>query len=118
MWVTTPNPIILEIKSKFNYGDHGERELIKLFERIGIDDIFLEVKVFQTQESILDDIEHQEIDIKGSFNSVTNLRNNIIHQDASPNIGIDSVEQYKEHLKLFAKNLIDFLEITITQFNC
>jgi len=68
------------------------------------------------QENILDDLDLQEIDIKGTFNSVINLRNQIIHADASPSIGIDSVEEYKEHLKLFAEELINFLEKKTDEF--
>lgn len=117
LWATTDIPITLNIQTKFNYGEHGEKELIRLFETIGIDDIFSEVTVFKQQESLLDQIEEQEINIKESFNSVTNLRNNIIHQDASPSIGIESVEQYKEDLQLFAENLIVFLERKINEFD-
>ena len=114
IWSTADTAVALRIKCKFNYGKHGGNQLKKIFAIIGIEDIFSEVKVLQRQESLLEDVE-EEIDIKGSFNSVTGLRNNIIHQDASPNIGIESVEQYTEHLKLFAEELIDYLEEKINE---
>ncbi len=117
IWSETNKPVALKITCKFNYGSHGEKQLKKLFTTIGIDDIFSEVKVLQKQETLLANEEEEEIDIKESFNSVTGLRNNIIHQDASPSIGIESVEQYKEHLKLFAEELICYLERKINAFN-
>lgn len=116
IWGMESHPVSLDIKSKFNYGKHGENDLINLFKKIGIENIFLDVKVLSNQENILDDLDLQEIDIKGTFNSVINLRNQIIHADASPSIGIDSVEEYKEHLKLFAEELINFLEKKTDEF--
>jgi hypothetical protein len=117
LWGSTNDPVQIIIDCKFNYGKHGERDVKKLFEIIGIDDIFVKIKVLQIQESLIEDTDQKEIDIKGSFNSVTSLRNNILHQDASPTITVEDVEMYKEHLKLFAKNLTDFLNKKVQQLS-
>jgi hypothetical protein len=109
IWGTHDEVVSLNIEAKFNYGRHGEKELNKLFKKIGFDNIFSEVTILEEQESLLED-DLQEVDIKNIFNSVNNLRNNILHQDASPSIGLDSVEKYRKNLEDFAKELSIFLE--------
>jgi len=97
----------MKVDNKFNYGKHGANELIKLFNNIGIKDIFKTIKIKSSEENIFDDaIEH---DFKGTFNNITNQRNFITHQDKSPNITHKEIQQHKEYLEQFADKLCEYL---------
>ena len=109
LWNSEQKFNTLSIECKFSYGKHGEKELEKLFASIGIEKLFEEVKVYETQETLLEDNENVEIDIKGIFNSVTNIRNNILHQDDTPNLTIDSIKRYRSILQDFAQTLASTL---------
>jgi hypothetical protein len=95
----------LQLSNKFNYGKHGESELIKLFKNIGIDNIFNDVIIYNEEEEYLDG--RNQIDIKGKFNQLTNLRHNIIHQDASPSLTHVQIEQLKQIIYKFAYKIYD-----------
>jgi len=97
------------IKSKFNYGKHGEKDLIKLFKNIGIQNIFDEVKIFETENSMLGYTKKQ-LDFKGKFNSLIYIRNNIVHQDDTPNLTHIDVIEYKKFIIKFVNELIVVLE--------
>lgn len=98
----------MKVSNKFNYGKHGANELIKLFNNIGIEDIFKEIKITSLEESILEDnIEH---DFKGTFNNVINKRNFVTHQDANPNLTHQETEAYKQYFEVFAEKLCEYLQ--------
>ncbi len=122
LWVTENNISRLDIKCKFSYGKHGEKEFQKLFNIIGFNDIFSEIEITDREESLYDDISEQIIvvDFKGKINSLTNLRNNILHQDASPNLDVNMIEQYKKYIGQFAQKLITLLNTKIIDLhsNC
>lgn len=109
LWVTDHNFNKLEIECKFSYGKHGEKELTKLFSPIGISDVFVEVEVFIPNEN-LDDEKTKKVDFKGIFNSVMNMRNNILHQDASPSLTHDSIRKYKLIFANFAEAITTLLD--------
>lgn len=71
----------LNIQFKFNYGKHGEKEIVKLFNKIGIDNIFSEITIYEMSGSV-----SQQVDVKGRINSIVGIRNNIIHSDANPSL--------------------------------
>lgn len=113
LWTTDNTISSLNIKCKFNYGKHGEKEFQKLFKIIGIDDIFSEITIIDSVESLIDDTDERAIDFKGKINSLTNLRNNILHEDASPNLDVNMIEEYKKHIGQFAEELISLLNVNI-----
>ncbi len=63
--------------AKFNYGKHGGSELKKLIEKFGF-------KEFANNQDDFFEI----------FNSVTGIRNNIIHQDTTPSLSNEEMENY------------------------
>lgn len=105
----------LDIVCKFSYGKHGEKEFKKLFATVGIDDVFNEVKVMVEQESILGEGENDkyEIDIKGTINSITHIRNNILHQNASPSLTTEAIKNYLNELRMFAFELVNYLNSSV-----
>lgn len=100
--------IEMKVSNKFNYGKHGANELIKLFNNIGIRDIFKTIKIYSLEESLLG--EDDEHDFKGTFNNITNQRNYITHQDGSPNITHNEISKYKDYFKQFAEKLSEYLK--------
>ncbi|WP_455809251.1 MAE_28990/MAE_18760 family HEPN-like nuclease [Clostridium butyricum] len=105
----------MKVNNKFNYGKHGANELIKLFNNIGIKDIFKTIKVYSLEESLLGELE--EHDFKGTFNNITNQRNYITHQDGSTNITHSEISKYKEYFKQFAEKLSEYLICEIEKLN-
>ena len=102
IWVLDAAFNRLNINCKFSYGKHGEKELIKLFLPLGISDVFAEVKVSIPDENIGNEQTQKKVDFKGVFNSVMHMRNNILHQNASPSLTHESVREYKFALQGFA----------------
>lgn len=100
----------LAVPCRFNYGRHGEDEIVKLFRRLGVDDLFEQVVVHETTREIYDSEEEQQVDIRGLVNSLTGLRNNILHQDASPSLTSTTIRQQSTSLKEFARELERLLQ--------
>ena len=115
----------VKIDNSFDYGKHGQNAILKLFSRIGIEDIFEICPIYETEESLSDDLETtQMIDIVADINSMTGIRNNILHSDATPNLTHFQILEYKKHflkysnkvgmvkkhLVLFADKLVQVLE--------
>ncbi|WP_432799925.1 MAE_28990/MAE_18760 family HEPN-like nuclease [Poriferisphaera sp. WC338] len=103
----------LNISNKFSYGKHGEKELIKMFKRCGIESIFDEIVLYDPQEKY-DSNEDSVLDIKGIFNSITNMRNNILHQDETPTLTVGNVKYYKNILVQLAECLEELLQKIIS----
>lgn len=47
----------------------------------------------------------REVDFSATINAVTNMRNNILHQDKSPALTINQIEGYILEMKAFSKSL-------------
>lgn len=101
----------LEVSCKFRYGKHGEVEIVKLFSRLGIDNIFAMITV-TAQEETYEDADAAEIDVRGLVNSLTGIRNNILHQDASPTLTTKSLRRQRASLAMFAVELVRLLQNT------
>lgn len=112
IWIQADQPFSnLQLECKFSYGKHGSEELIKLFSVIGIENIFDQVDVMlpdATDPNIL-----TKIDFKGTFNSITGMRNNILHQNASPNLTYVDVKNNLLIIKSFSTGLTNLLDSTI-----
>lgn len=105
LWSDRDPCTCLAVPCRFNYGRHGEDEIMKLFRRLGVDDLFEKVVVHQATQEVYDSEETPHVDIKGIINSLTGLRNNILHQDASPSLTSTMIRQQSTALKQFAKQL-------------
>lgn len=106
----SPCPQVL-VDSKFSYGKHGEAQVVKLFRRIGIDNVFEKFPVESEVESMAN--QGGPTSIAPDFNSLTSIRNNITHSDATPSLAEADVASRKRRLLLFAGALGDYLEGTL-----
>jgi hypothetical protein len=115
IWITELTFNSLKIDCKFTYGKHGENELKKLFVPLGIEDVFVRVKVFVPEENLSDGLlTTREVDFKGVFNSVMGMRNNILHQNASPNLTHTAIKEYQLAFEVFSKALAQELDSYIS----
>ncbi len=103
LWATDEKFGGLSIDCTFSYGKHGEKELKKLFANIGIENIFDEVKIYHPEKSLLSD--ENLVDFQGIFNSITHMRNNILHQNATPDLTMSTVRDYRTYFEAFADEL-------------
>lgn len=108
--VSCPSPVTeLKIDTSFSYGKHGSNELKSLFDRVGINDLFDNCKVYIYEESMLSDESIKiEIDIKSKFDTLTGIRNALIHQNTPPRPElviqiVDDVKHYKEFCSALAR---------------
>lgn len=76
--------------TNFNYGKHGEKELKKLLARFGFEPFYSAP-------------ENQSFFVQ--FNSLNNIRNNILHQDATPSLTHDDILIHIENIRTFATKL-------------
>lgn len=100
----------LKIACSFNYGKHGAAEVEKLFKRIGIDRVFESILVPDETEKLEDGSVPRMIDVEGMVNSLTNIRNNILHQDATPELTTQILRRQCEVFELFARALVVSLQ--------
>lgn len=106
LWASSENFTTLEVDARLSFGKHGEDELSKLFERIGIVDIFDVIKLTEKLETVsVEAFVDKPVDFKGIFNSVTAMRNNILHEDASPNLNTNQIREFRRHFENFAIKL-------------
>jgi hypothetical protein len=99
------------VDSKFSYGKHGEQQVIKLFRRIGIDDVFQRFLVDDETESLASP--EGPTSIAPDFNSMSSIRNNITHSDATPALTEADIRRQKRRLLLFASKLEQHLETSL-----
>lgn len=81
--------------TKFSFGKHGQKEIEALFERHGL-------KTFITSEPIRNSLQ--------IMNSLFSIRNNVIHEDASPTLTHQTINDHKDNIMHF----VDLLENDIT----
>lgn len=89
----------IEIPISFDY-KHGEREIEDLFAQVGMTNI-LDADIISKNK--------ENIDIRGKINSLTHLRNNIIHEDATPTLTHIEITDYLEALQEFAETITNLL---------
>ena len=96
----------IRIDNSFDYGKHGQSAIVRLFSRIGITDIFEDCPVYEAEESLSGEPEALwNVDIVADINSMTYIRNNILHNDATPNLTHSQIFAYKQHLVIFGDKL-------------
>jgi hypothetical protein len=101
------------IDNKFNFGKHGEKAIKDLFNRIGFANIFDHLAIKCQNESMIE--EETSIDMIGEINSIIGIRNNIIHQDATPELTHYRIIEVQNSLLMFANELNRFLINEITK---
>lgn len=106
LWGQSERFTNINVDCKFSYGAHGEAELRKLFANLGFDDIFSEVQMFEVRETI-DATVAVPVDFAGIFNSITNLRNNILHHDATAELTMQDVMGFRNLFEQYAVLLAD-----------
>jgi len=79
-----------QVDPKLRFGRHGQKEIERLLKAFGFSDY-----------AILDDVKSFFI----TFNSLLNIRNNIVHEDATPSLTHQTVEQYMKSVKSFVNGL-------------
>jgi hypothetical protein len=104
LWGRDDPFVVLNVDCKFSYGAHGEAELRKLFAKIGFDDVFAEVLISEEVES-MGASDSNPVDFRGCFNSVTNLRNNILHHDATAELTWGAVRKHRDTFEQYAEAL-------------
>jgi hypothetical protein len=102
----------ITIDKGFDYGKHGEKAIVHLFSRIGIEDIFSLCDLYELQDTLLGKTK-VKINIIADINSITNHRNNILHNDLTPNVTHDQIFLYKKHLVQFSKRICNILEFKL-----
>ena len=80
---------------KFNYGKHGQKEIEAMFDRHGMG---LFIKSTQPQACL------------AMLNSLIAIRNNVIHQDASPGLTHQTIKDHKD-------NVLDFVNLIEADVN-
>lgn len=85
-------------KPKFSYGKHGQNEIERLLRRFGFND-------FLKKEDTSNFFRR--------FNSLNFVRNNIIHEDATPSLTHQDVEKYLLDIQVFIRDLSEDAKLEI-----
>lgn len=81
-----------EVNAKFNYGKHGQKELVNLLTKFGF-------KNFADEEINKNFYE--------KFNSLNSIRNNILHQDSTPSLTHGDVINYRDEMLSFVQRIFE-----------
>lgn len=101
----------IDIDSKFNYGKHGEKEITKLYSRIGIVNVFESCKISWRQEMLSSETAVSiPISVAPDVNALTAIRNKVLHGDEDVGVSCDQLEGYEQHLVLFCAEITSTLE--------
>lgn len=108
----------IKISNKFNYGAHGSNEIEKLFTKIGLDDIFEKILIYK-YEITIDSNEKlpTKVDFKNIINRLTDIRNNILHQDNAISFTIKDLNEYCDYFQQFSNELIKLLNEQISRLD-
>lgn len=112
LWNHSKNEVKVKVNTSFSYGKHGANEMNKLFNNIGIEDVFLEIQIYSDEKLLLSDAK-ELIDFKARFSNFNNIRNKIIHQDFTPNLTYNDVVEYKSDFDKFSSEIVKKLEENI-----
>ncbi|MEW6413075.1 MAG: HEPN domain-containing protein [Candidatus Zixiibacteriota bacterium] len=100
----------IKVDSSFSYGKHGEAEVRRLFQRIGVDDVFETCKISDDQETLAQVSSQPTYVVSSDVNALTGYRNNILHSDGTPNITRQQIEGYRARLFRFAETVDQHLD--------
>ncbi|MFC1043577.1 hypothetical protein ACFGZC_05755 [Pasteurella multocida] len=99
IWGNKNHKIKLNYSLKFSSGKHGDKEIEKIFERIGIDNIFSRIEIVQNSPTLLDD--EQFLNVRLFIQELVNHRNLAIHQgvNLSDRFSIENIKEKIDTLK-------------------
>ena len=80
IWVDEAHKIKLNFDLKFRSGKHGDEEIIKIFDKLGINNIFEELNIKDNKESSLLDVDDNIINAQLFIQELVAKRNLAIHQ--------------------------------------
>lgn len=105
----------LPVNPKFDFGKHGSKQFKKFFSRIGVVDICEQCQISSGTESLLAGGTIKR-NISADIDSITNIRNNIIHTDSSPaSLTYQQIEEYRETFWQFCYLIDKYL---FEEFEC
>ncbi len=99
-------PIVIECR--LSYGKHGSKELTKLFHRIGIDGIPEKVLLHRAVETESGETT-ERVNFSATLTSVIEMRNNILHEDASPSLTSSSMKDYAAIFRDFSLAVTEYV---------
>ena len=109
LWSHGKTPTELMVDCSFTYGKHGEKEIRRLFQRIGIADIFSTCTIVDVLEVIDDAGEKPNYSVASDVNALTGYRNFIIHNDGTPSVTHLQIARYRKRLQAFAEKIDEHL---------
>ncbi len=110
LWGLADKVDSLRVDNRFDYGRHGSKQMRKLFRRIGVGDVFQSCPITGSRENLSTGrTEAVAIDMAGGIDSMTNFRNMIIHQDASPPVTHVQIGAFMESLLKFSSAVVQLL---------
>lgn len=104
----------IEIDLNLGMGKHGEKEIAKLFHKIGFINIFESCLIIDdSNSSILDNQKY--LNVEKFIQDIIRKRNLAIHNGISfhSEFSIQKLEKYSKYLEIFLKYVIDILNFSI-----
>lgn len=105
LWHEGCTPTEVTVDSSFSYGKHGEKEIRRLFQRIGVADIFKTCMILDDQELFDTSDQEAAYPVTADVNALTGYRNYIIHSDGTPSVTHVQIERYKIRLLRFSEKV-------------
>lgn len=105
LWVDGCAPVEVKVDTTFAYGKHGEKEIRRLFSRIGLADVFAACLVPDTSEALDDPEEKEPVSAAPDINALTGYRNYIIHNDGTPNVTHVQIRRYRDRVLAFSERV-------------
>lgn len=109
LWRNGCTPTELMVDCSFTYGKHGEKEIRRLFQRIGVADVFASCKIADDRETLDDAGQELSYAITSDVNALTGYRNYIIHNDGTPSVTHVQIDRYRNRLFAFARRVDEHL---------
>jgi hypothetical protein len=109
LWHRGTMPGEIAVDCRFAYGKHGEKEVRRLFQRLGVEDIFESCKIIEDSQSYATPDTKSELSMASDVNAIIGYRNYIIHNDGTPSVTHDQLDRYRRYLLKFVRRVDDFM---------
>ncbi len=104
IWCSCGKECEIDIDTSLAFGKHGEAEIKKLFQRIGVENVFDLCKITIIKEDIIGTGE-EIISITSDLNALIGYRNYVSHQDGLPSVTHGQLNDYRNNLILFVNEV-------------